>query len=318
MKEGTVGVVFGLAGLLLGGAALVFSMWARSDATDALNGLEDTAGLDNESIGSLGEQVRGLQDGVQHANKQIGRVREEERQLRDKVRELIERVEAAEKAALEGRGVRRGDGGGRGVNIGAPTKEELRAKFDALRDKIVSGEGDDDDRVEFWRLARETEVVDDLIPEFEKAAEENPDDPESAFRLAEAYTAKLLSVPFGPERGAWAAKGEQVYRDIIERHPTNWDAQRSLAFSLSQWPPMFPKKGQEAIERYEKLREMQQSVTPDAKHAGTYLELAELYRAKGNVEKAKAVLQDGIAHHPDAETLQQQLDLMTGGNDADD
>jgi len=312
MKEGTLGLVFGLAGLLLGGTALVFSMWARTDATDALNSLEDVAGLDNESMGALGDQVRGLQAGLANANKQIGRVREEERQLREKVRELLARVEAAEKASREGRGASSGAGeGAEAVDIGAATKEQLRAEFDELREKIFSGEGDENDRARFWELARTTGALDDLIPELEQAAKDNPDDVSYAFRLAGAYTAKLLSVPNGPERGVWAGKGEQVYRDVLERHPGNWDAQHAPAFSLSQWPPTFPKKGQEAIERYEKLREMQQSVAPDRKHVRTYMELAELYRSKGNVKKAREILEDGSERHPDNETLRQQLALMS-------
>ena len=129
-------------------------------------------------------------------------------------------------------------------------------------------------------------------------------------RLAGAYVAKLMSVPDGAERGLWAGKGEQVYRDILERHPENWDAQYRLAFSLSQWPPMFPTKGQEAIERFEKLREAQQSLAPQAKHVQTYLQLAELYRAKGNLEKARGALESGLEKHPDHDTLSQQLELM--------
>ena len=71
-----------------------------------------------------------------------------------------------------------------------------------------------------------------------------------------------------------------------------------------------PAKGQEAIEHFEKLRQMQSGLTPEAKHTTTYLQLAELYRSKGSLDKAREVLQDGAERHPDDETIRNALGML--------
>ena len=71
-------------------------------------------------------------------------------------------------------------------------------------------------------------------------------------------------------------------------------------------------KGQEAIDEFEKLRTLQSGLTPAQQHTRTYLELAKLYRSKGNLTKAREVLADGAERHPDSQAIQDALDHLNG------
>ena len=129
-------------------------------------------------------------------------------------------------------------------------------------------------------------------------------------RLAAAYTAKLLTVPDGPERGAWAVKAEGQWGAVLELEPEHWEARFSRAFSWSQWPP-FAGKAPAAIKEFEKLVEQQRGTAPEPRHAQVYLQLAQLYRSQGNVERANDTLTQGLERHPDSDVLKDALDAAT-------
>jgi len=310
MNAGTIGLVAGLAGFFLGGWAVYVATNAQQDVLD----VRDAVLQDEESVAGLGEQVRGLQESVQGARKTAGDVRADERQLRGVVQELLERMDAAEARLSKMRpgAARTPDGPGEGVSVLDPDRDAQRRRFDALRDKVFGGTATADEEADFWKLARTTGVLDELIDALEAERDRNPRDVEAAFRLAAAYTAKLLSVPDGPERGAWAAKGEDVYRAILSQDPESWEASFRLSFSLSQWPA-FMGKGQEAIEQFERTRALQSRMNAQPEHTRTYLQLAELYRAKGNLEKAREVLADGAERHPESQAIRDALEHLKGG-----
>jgi tetratricopeptide (TPR) repeat protein len=127
--------------------------------------------------------------------------------------------------------------------------------------------------------------------------------------LAQAYVAKLMSIPQGPEQGLWSNKAVQQWQAVLEKDPDHWEARYSLAFNWSMWPD-FLNKTPDAIREFEKVREVQERQTPEAKHADTYLQLSRLYVKQGKADKAKDVLRSGLGRFPQDEDLKKALASM--------
>jgi len=192
------------------------------------------------------------------------------------------------------------------VTLGA----DRLAQFESLREKVWSGNATADEEARFWALARTTGMLDEVVADLEQRVSDAPRDIDRRMQLADAYTAKLLTVPDGPERGAWAGKAELQWAEILKVDDRHWQARFNVAFSWSQWPP-FLGKALAAIDQFEKLRTQQEQGTPEKRHAQVYLSLAELYRGQGNVDRANETLRAGLDRHPDAEALRQALDAAT-------
>ena len=308
MSQGTVGMVLGLAGFLLGG----FAVYTATDVRRDVDLITDAVELDNEMFGSTGEKLRELEDIQRTTNRNIKGIREQERELRAKVQELLARLEDAERElARRPRGT--ATGGGEDVDIGAGTgdagtTDAEKARFAELREKVFDGTASADERTEFWHLARTGGALDAMIKSLETEAGGDASTQE-LFNLASAYSAKLLTVPNGPERGEWAMKAEGLYQRILESDPDNWQARYRLAFSWSQWPD-FMNKRPAAIEQFEDLRRRQESRAPEPQHAGVYLGLSRLYVKQGDGKRAREVLAAGLERHPDTKTLREALDAL--------
>lgn len=203
-----------------------------------------------------------------------------------------------------------------GADVGSPAPEpakapaaapEQRRVHDELRAKILSGEATDAERTRFWILARSLGTVDEVVAELEKAVAGSPEDVSSRMRLADGYVARLIAAPDGPEKGLWAAKAETQWKEVLARDGTHWDARFDLAFAYSQYPD-FLNKTPDAIREFETLRRTQEGFAPEARHAQTYLQLANAYRKQGALDKAKEALAAGLARHPDDAELKKALD----------
>jgi tetratricopeptide (TPR) repeat protein len=154
----------------------------------------------------------------------------------------------------------------------------------------------------FWELARTTDLVDDLIGALEKDVEARPRDVAALMNLADAYVAKLLTVPAGPERGLWGMKAEAQWRKVLASDPNHWGARFSLAYGHARYPDFMNMTGK-AIRGFEQALEIQESRAPEPRFVTTYLELSRLYQKQGDPAKAREVLRRGLNLHPQHEEM---------------
>lgn len=239
------------------------------------------------------------------------------RTLRDEVRALREQVGGVEQrvATLETRPAAAGaapaavESGAAAGTSAADKASALREEMKRLQEKVFNGEATEEEQERFWQLAASTELLDGVMKTLETQVKDRPDDLGAKMRLADAYVAKLLTVPPGPLQGVWGNKAMQQWQSVLEKQPDHWDARYSVAFSWSMWPD-FLNKTPDAVREFEKLREVQERQTVDAKHAQTYFQLSRLYQKQGKTDKARETLRAGVARHPDDAELKKALAAM--------
>jgi len=179
----------------------------------------------------------------------------------------------------------------------ADAEQAAKAAFDALRRKVFASKATPDESSRFWEMARGSSLLPELIRDMRKRVKQDSEDIPARMELAQAYVARLYSVPNGPERGLWAAGAEKEWREVLKRDGGHWRAHFSLAMSLSQWPD-FMNKTPKAISEFTSLRKTQETQVPAPQHVQTYLQLARLHRKQGQAEKSVEVLEAGLARHP--------------------
>ncbi len=304
MNRGDVGLVLGLAGFLLGGAAIFIAAGSQKETSGRWDDIQGMVKADEESITGLGEKVKGLDATVKDLTRRVNAVDTSPRQSAGGLKDLEDRIaalEAARGAAPDPHAKDPGTGPSGGASGGAD-------EFDALSKKMLSDEATPDEMAKFWAMLREKPaILADWMSALEKEVADNPRDVDARMKLAQTYVVKLLTVPSGPEMGAWSMKAMEQYKSVLAQEPNHWDARYSLAFNYSQWPD-FLNKRPDAIKEFETLRKVQENATPAAKHAQTYLQLRELYLKDGKPDDAKAVLDEGLRRFPDDEELKKAKD----------
>ena len=176
-----------------------------------------------------------------------------------------------------------------------------RKEFMDLFAKVIGADsslrGTLEEQERFFALARESGIVDDILAELEARVAANPSDLDARMELSQAYTAKLMTVPGGPEQGIWGARAEEQWAEVAQRDPARWDAHFALGNNFSYYPDFMNKTG-EAIASLERALEIQRTITPEPAHVQTYLSLARMYERKGKTEQARTLLQSGLHLHP--------------------
>lgn len=293
-------------GVALGLGAGLLAMDARSRATQT----------DDAGKAASADDVRRMQSEMDGLRKSLASVegvtRQHDREvgeLRRDLGELSARVEQLESAPRAAAAPEQPKADAATADEIEAAKQKQREEMFALQKKVFSGKATPEEQQRFWELARTTGIVGELMKQLEDDVETNPGDNDLRMNLAQAYIAKLLSIPGGPEQGVWAMKAEKQWKAVLERDPDHWDARYSLAFSWSMYPE-FLNKTPDAIKEFEKVREVQERQTPQAKHAQTYVQLAILYRRQGNTKGAREVLQAGAERHPDDAGIQKALASM--------
>ncbi|MBK8097678.1 MAG: hypothetical protein IPK26_11260 [Planctomycetes bacterium] len=162
---------------------------------------------------------------------------------------------------------------------------------------------DEAEQERFWRLARTTDVVDSLIAELEASVAASPRDVAARMELADAYTARLVTIPGGPEQGVWGGKAEREWQAVIGQQPDHWDARFQLGFNYSMYPD-FVDRSKEAIEHLEHARTLLPGRAPEPRQVDVYLGLARMYRRQQRDDRAAAVLDEGLLRFPGHEGLQ--------------
>ncbi len=189
-------------------------------------------------------------------------------------------------------------------------------EFKCLLGKVLrnslDGTATEEEQQRFWQATRTTGLVDDTITSLETYVKTNPQDNEARMELGDAYVAKLLTVPGGPERGIWGMKAEKQWKDVVKRDPDHWDAQYTLAYNYSMYPD-FLNKTDDAIAGFEQALRIQDRVASKPGHAKTYVQLARMHKKKGNAKKAREVLERGQMRHPRNDEIAKALRALQGG-----
>ena len=199
-----------------------------------------------------------------------------------------------------------------GTSTEEVSAEEFRSLMAGLVRMTQEGSVSVEDQERFWEAARTTTMVDDAIEHLEAQVAEYPGDQAARMDLADAYVAKLLTVPTGPERGVWGSKAEGQWQALLEQNPDHWEAQYVLAYDYSMYPD-FVNRTDEAISGFESALRIQERLQPQPEHAMTYVQLARMYTKIGNVEKARQALELGQSRHPRHEGIADALKSLRDG-----
>lgn len=193
-----------------------------------------------------------------------------------------------------------------------PSREDASADLSMLREllpRALSGELVGEDQQRFWSLLRQEGAADELVAASEAAVERSPGDIEARMALANAYVAKLFTVPPGPEMGVWGGKAEGQWTAVLEADPGHWRARYALAESWSHYPEQL-NKTPDAIREFETLADQQETRAVESRHARVYVQLSVLYRRQGREADARAVLERGLRRHPDDPGLRKTLESL--------
>jgi tetratricopeptide (TPR) repeat protein len=194
--------------------------------------------------------------------------------------------------------------------------DEFRGLLAAVLREEVVGSASAEDQARFWKAARESNLVTTVIGELEGRVANTPDDLAARMQLADAYVAKITTMPGGPEQGVWGTKAEQQWQAVIDRDPDHWEAQFALAYNFT-WYPTAMGKAADAVRGFEECLRIQEHSPAEARHVATYRNLGRLYEQQQQRDRAVRVLQQGLARHPGEPGLTADLQRMTSGNRED-
>jgi len=293
MNRGDVGLVLGLGGFLLGGAAVFVALDAKKETSERWAAMETMVTQDKDSLGAWGEKMKAFDAAQKDMQRRVNGL-DSPRAGGDRVAALEARLDQLEKSL---HGALPPQAAPKNAAAGAD------AEFEELRKKVLSGEATNDELAKFFAELREKpEILAGLIKDAEQSVKDRPRDKEAHRALAGVYLQKLMSVPDGMEKGVWSNKMIGEEKAIVDIDPEDWDAHRSIATNYSFWPEQFNKRP-DAIKEFEACRKIQEARTPEPKFASTYLQLRQLYLKDGRTEDAKKVLDDGLVRFPDDEEL---------------
>ena len=302
MAKSDVALVAGVAGFLLGGAA-VFVAMGLSPRVDSIANVQKS---DNESFAGLGHRLDLVDNATKEVTRRLNGLDVNPKPLLERIRAIDERLALLEAAGAKSSGAA---AAGAGTGAGGATKDGFdAAKFEELHKRVFAGGATSDEAAEFWAMLREKpEILAGWVKDAEKAVADSPRDKQAHRQLGEVYLAKLMTVPDGIEKGIWSSKMIKEEKAILEIDPDDWDARYSVATNYSFWPEQFNKRP-DAIKEFETLRKVQENATPEPKHAQTYLQLRNLYLKDGRTADAKAALEEGARRFPNDEELKKALD----------
>lgn len=184
--------------------------------------------------------------------------------------------------------------------------------FEDLMLRVYAGEADDDEQLRFWEELRKTDKIDGVIATLREEIDQNPEDVTGRMTLAQVYVTKLLSAPSGPERGLISEKSQELWGQVLELDPDNFEAQYRIAFSLSRYPD-FLNRTDDAIQAYEKAIGIEGRIGSSEETAQAYVNLARLHQRGGDPASALEVLQRGVSSHPENEIIGSQLAKLNKG-----
>ncbi len=148
--------------------------------------------------------------------------------------------------------------------------------------------------------------LDQAIAELKQRAAVNPDDPEIPTALGELNLGKIPATQDFSEKAILGREADQYFNAALSVDPANWDAQFVKASALSGWPTEL-NKDPEVIQQLSSLIEQQQTMTPQAQFARTYILLGDEYQKLGQSDNARQAWQLGAQKFPDDSELRKRI-----------
>ena len=182
----------------------------------------------------------------------------------------------------------------------APSSEEVTRLVDLLL-------GDQVDGMAVYQEIVDKGLLDDVLAEFERQVELDPNNPDLVTKLGGAYLQKVFTVGVGPVAMEWSERADKTFDRALELDNEQWEARFLKAISLSN-QPAFLGRSSEAIQQFEILMEQQEKKRPRGGFDQTYYFLGNMYLQAGDREKARATWNRGLALFPDSPQLQQQIE----------
>jgi tetratricopeptide (TPR) repeat protein len=108
------------------------------------------------------------------------------------------------------------------------------------------------------------------------------------------------------EQGILAMQADKLFDTALNLDPANWEARFTKAVSLSYWPASMGKT-EEVIQQFTTLIQQQETQTPQAQFADSYIWLGDQYQKAGRNDDAKSVWERGVSLFPDSEKLRGKL-----------
>ncbi|MHC4960367.1 MAG: hypothetical protein ACYTGN_18615 [Planctomycetota bacterium] len=162
----------------------------------------------------------------------------------------------------------------------------------------------------FQHLGRHHGEIASTIERLEQAIAKDPDNAHLHAALGTALSAKTaFTTRRGPEQGTVWMQAEKAFHKAIELDDNHWEARYSLAFGDSM-APEFVGLRPRAIERFEKLMDVQERQAQSDDHVLVYVRLGTLYKDAGNAKKAREVWERGQQRFPKHAEIADALRLI--------
>ncbi|MFT7618830.1 MAG: tetratricopeptide (TPR) repeat protein [Planctomycetota bacterium] len=247
------------------------------------------------------DQINALRDDIQDLAKTLKKnnVGDPGLDARD-VNRLIKDAIAMERSALSGASSPK-------VEDIAESSEEEDFNLGSAMEKFMSIPDDYEGRQALWAQIKKAGKLDDAIKWLEERAKNSPEVADAHCDLADGYLVKLQEG--GNDYvmlGMLSQKADKAFDKTLEIDDHHWRGRFSKAVALSFWPPNLGKQG-EAINHFQVLIEQQKGQTPNAGHAMPHMFLGNMYSQQGNMTKAKASWQSGLAADPGNEQLKKLI-----------
>ncbi|HPF14130.1 MAG: hypothetical protein H6830_11845 [Planctomycetes bacterium] len=283
-----------LSGLALLGGALggaLVSQWnhSRTAADDPA-----PATLEPESSQPWREPMADLESRIQELQREVQALAEAPRVA----------LQAGPDATQE---VARASSGAQDTPPVEATPESQQAQLDDWLARLVSGELDNTETADLWEAAKLAGRADELLALFEARAAADPQNPDLQTDLGQAYLQRLQQYGANSNKtGLLAMKADQSFDRALKLDEGHLEARRSKAIALSFWPPVTGKQA-EAIHQFEVLIEKQNAHPLAPEHQVAYLLLGNMHMQMGDLDKARAVWNQGLERFPGDPKLLAQL-----------
>jgi tetratricopeptide (TPR) repeat protein len=188
----------------------------------------------------------------------------------------------------------------------AANKTAPSLPFQQALDTLVSGQTTFMQKQAAWQQLRDAGQLDQLITEVEQRAGSNPTTPEYPATLGQAYLQKAGTLRDIREQGILGMKADQSFDAALHLDPSNWEAGFWKATAMSYWPPQLG-KGQEVIDRFVDLMNLQEGQPTQPQFVQTYVSLGEQCQRQGYPDYARQVWQRGAALFPNDQRLTEKL-----------
>lgn len=298
----SVTVALSLVAIATAGTGLVVALGGDDDPPTATVSAAEP-GADAAELAALRAQIADQGEILERLSMELASLSSERRAARSY--ETLEATSAAVLPAAESTDDRTG---GAATAADGRLDEQVEAQIAAL----LAGELDGDAAWELMESLIGTDRLDDLVAQLAEQAEANASDPGAQFTLGMAYIAQLQDGASNMEMGMIAMKADGAFDRTLELDEEHLDARKMKAISLSFWPAITGKRA-EAVQQFETLIAKQKNHPVEDGFTESYSLLANLHLESGNTDQAIAVLEDGLATHPDAEDLKAQLEGLGGG-----